>query len=88
MLVRMVSNQASRARLNGDIGRALMLYERLTTIAPDQGGLWWERARLEQRIGRLAAARASLTAMLETTHDAQVGERIRATLATLARSEN
>jgi hypothetical protein len=26
--------------------------------------------------------------MLETTHDAQVGERIRATLATLARSEN
>ena len=88
MLVRMVSNQASRARLNGDIGRALMLYERLTTIAPDQGGLWWERARLEQRIGRLAAARASLTAMLETTHDARVGERIRTTLATLARSDN
>jgi regulator of sirC expression with transglutaminase-like and TPR domain len=88
MLVRMVSNQASRARMNGDIGRALTLYERLTTVAPDQAGLWWERARLEQRIGRLAAARASLTAMLETTHDAQVGERIRTTLATLARSDN
>lgn len=88
MLVRMVSNQASRARLNGDIRRALTLYERLTTVAPDQAGLWWERARLEQRIGHLAAARASLTAMLETTREPQVGERIRATLATLARSDN
>ncbi|WP_310476030.1 tetratricopeptide repeat protein [Sandarakinorhabdus sp.] len=88
MLVRMVSNQASRARLNGDINRAQALYERLTIIAPDQAGLWWERARLEQRLGRLPAARASLTAMLETTHDRLAGDRIRTMLATLARSEN
>jgi regulator of sirC expression with transglutaminase-like and TPR domain len=88
MLVRMVSNQASRARLNGDVTRALTLYERLTAIAPDQSGLWWERARLEQRIGRNAAARASLTAMLETTHDARAVDRIRSTLATLAGSDN
>jgi regulator of sirC expression with transglutaminase-like and TPR domain len=83
-----VSNQASRARLNGDIARALTLYERLTGIAPDQPGLWWERARLEQRSGRNPAARASLTAMLETTHDPLTMDRIRATLATLARSDN
>jgi regulator of sirC expression with transglutaminase-like and TPR domain len=88
MLVRMVSNQASRARLNGDTARALILYERLTSIAPDQPGLWWDRARLEQRIGRNTAARASLTAMLETTHDALAVDRIRNMLATLARSDN
>jgi regulator of sirC expression with transglutaminase-like and TPR domain len=88
LLIRLITNQASRARTAGETPRALRLYERMTLIAPQLTGLWWERARLEQRIGRLAAARASLTAMLETTHDAQVGERIRATLATLARSEN
>lgn len=88
MLVRMISNQASRARLSGDVTRALTLHERMTGIAPRMSALWWERARLEQRIGRLAAARASLTAMLETTHDPALGQRIRATLATLARSDN
>ena len=88
MLVRMVSNQASRALLGGDVNRALALYERLTLMAPRESALWWERARLEQRIGRLTAARASLTAMLETTHDPALGQRIRTTLAALARSEN
>jgi regulator of sirC expression with transglutaminase-like and TPR domain len=88
MLVRLVSNQASRARLNGDAVRALTLYERLTAVAPRMSALWWERAQLEQRIGRIEAARASLTAMLETTHDPALGQRIRATLATLARSDN
>jgi regulator of sirC expression with transglutaminase-like and TPR domain len=88
MLVRLLSNQASRARLGGQAVRALSLYERMTAIAPGMSALWWERAQLEQRLGRLAAARASLTAMLETTHDPALVQRIRATLATLARSEN
>jgi regulator of sirC expression with transglutaminase-like and TPR domain len=88
MLVRLVSNQASRARLAGEPARALALYERMTLIAPRMSVLWWERARLEQQLGHMAAARASLTAMLETTHDPALGQRIRATLATLARSDN
>ena len=88
MLVRLVSNQASRARQQGDSGRALALYERLTMLAPAISALWWERAGLEQRIGRLTAARASLTAMLETTHDPALVHRIRTTLAALARSDN
>ncbi|WP_353216468.1 transglutaminase family protein [Sandarakinorhabdus sp.] len=88
MLVRLVSNQAGRARLSGDTLRALALYERLTTVAPRISALWWERSQLEQRIGRLSAARGSLTAMLETTHDPALGQRIRTTLATLARSDN
>ncbi len=88
MLVRLVSNQASRARLAGQVLRALALYERMTLIAPRTAALWWERAALEQRIGRLPAARASLTAMLETTHDPAVAHRIKAKLASLARSDN
>jgi regulator of sirC expression with transglutaminase-like and TPR domain len=88
MLVRLLSNQASRARLAGDVRRALVLHERMTAMAPRMSALWWERARLEQRQGRMAAARASLTAMLETTHDPALVQRIRATLATLARSDN
>jgi regulator of sirC expression with transglutaminase-like and TPR domain len=88
MLVRLLSNQASRARLAGHAARALTLYERMTAIAPQMSALWWERAQLEQRIGRLGAARASLTAMLETTHDPALGQRIRARLATLAQSDN
>lgn len=87
MLVRLITNQASRARLAGDTVRALALYERLTVVAPRISALWWERSQLEQRIGRLAAARASLTAMLETTHDPALGQRIRTTLAALARSD-
>ncbi|WP_439547087.1 transglutaminase family protein [Sandarakinorhabdus sp.] len=88
MLVRLISNQASRARLAGDVVRALTLYERLTIVAPQMSALWWERSRLEQRLGRMGAARASLTAMLETTHDPALGARIRTTLAALARSDN
>ncbi len=88
MLVRLVSNQASRARLADQVLRALTLYERMTMIAPRFSALWWERAQLEQRVGRMAAARASLAAMLETTHDTALIHRIQTTLAALARSEN
>ena len=87
MLVRLLSNPASRARQQGELARALTLYERLTILAPGDSGLWWKRAGLEQRLDRRAAARASLTAMLETTHDPALGQRIRTTLATLAGSD-
>jgi regulator of sirC expression with transglutaminase-like and TPR domain len=82
-LVRLVSNQASRARAAGDIARALVLHERMTAFAPGFTALWWERARLEQLQGQVPAARASLAAMLETTHDTVVRDRIRKALAAL-----
>ncbi len=88
LLVRMVTNQASRARSRGDTPRALRLYERMTVIAPRLSSLWWERARLEQMLGANNAARASLTAMLETTHDAAMARRIQTALAAVARSES
>jgi regulator of sirC expression with transglutaminase-like and TPR domain len=88
LLIRLITNQASRARSGGDTVRALKLYERMTIIAPRLSGLWWERARLEQSLGHNNKARNSLTAMLETTHDPALSRRIQAALAALARSEN
>ena len=85
-LIRLLSNQATRARRSGDVARALTLHERMTLIAPGFTGLWWERARLEQLTGALGAARASLGAMLETTRDTSIRGRIRAALEALARS--
>jgi len=87
-LVRLVANQATRARRGGDVARALALHQRMTAIAPGFSGLWWERARLEQLLGDIAAARASLGAMLETTRDRTVRARIRAALEALARSDS
>lgn len=84
-LVRLVMNQASRAQRQGDPARALTLFRRLTLIAPASSGLWWERARLERDAGDRAAARASLAAMLETTREPALIERIRAAVDALAR---
>jgi len=84
-LVRLVMNQASRARQAGDHARALTLYRRLTLVAPAMPALWWERARLEQISGDIDAARRSLAAMRETTHDPALEERIRAAFEALTR---
>jgi regulator of sirC expression with transglutaminase-like and TPR domain len=88
LLIRLITNQASRARSDGDKKRALKLYERMTLIAPRMTSLWWERARIEQLLGHNKAARASLTAMLETTHESNLAKRIHAALAALARSDS
>lgn len=84
-LVRLVMNQASRARQAGEIPRALTLYRRLTLIAPSMSALWWERARLEQLSGDTAGARRSLAAMRETTRDPALSDRIRQAYEALAR---
>lgn len=84
-LIRLVMNQASRASRDGDEGRTLTLYRRLTLVAPGLPNLWWERARLEQKAGDKEAARRSLAAMRETTHDPALEGQIRAAFETLAR---
>lgn len=84
-LVRLVMNQASRARQAGDSARALTLYRRLTLVAPAMPALWWERARLEQQAGDTGAARRSLAAMRETTRDPALSDRIRQAYEALAR---
>ena len=85
-LVRLVTNQAARARRSGDLARALVLHERMTAFAPALTALWWERARLEQQLGHLRAARASLVAMRETTRDGALLGRIEAAMSGIARA--
>lgn len=80
VLVRLLMNQATRAEARGDAARALTLYQRMTVIAPGTGHPWWERARLELARGDTAAARASLSAMLEITRDANLRTQISAAL--------
>ena len=84
-LVRLLMNQANRARQGGDAPRALTLYRRLTLIAPAMPPLWWERARLEREAGDTAAARRSLAAMRETTMDPDLNDRIRQAYEALTR---
>lgn len=88
MLVRLLINQATRARQANDDERALTLYQRMTAVAPTFTPLWWDRAALEQQLGQISAARNSLQAMLETTRDESVHSRVRAALDKLARSIN
>jgi len=87
-LVRLLTNQATRAAAGGQMQRALALYERMTALAPGYSALWWERARLEQMLGLRRQARASLAAMGETTRDPRLLARLRAALDALARTIN
>jgi regulator of sirC expression with transglutaminase-like and TPR domain len=84
VLVRLLLNQATRAEQAGRAGRALALFERMTVIAPNAGHAWWERARLELAGGRVTAARASLSAMLEMTREPLRRAQIAEALAALA----
>lgn len=86
VLVRLLTNQASRAEQAGDPRRALTLYERITTVAPAYPFGWWERARLELQGRDVAAARASLSAMLEMTRDKALRSHVSAALDALAGS--
>lgn len=84
VLVRLLTNQATRAEAGHDRPRALALYTRITAIAPTNGPARWERARLELAAGDVAASRASLGAMLETTRDPRQRERVVAALEALS----
>lgn len=84
ILVRLLLNQATRAEKAGRGRRALVLYTRMTSIAPAYPHPWWERARLELVDNDVVAARASLTAMLEITREPTLREQVTNTLAALA----
>jgi regulator of sirC expression with transglutaminase-like and TPR domain len=83
ILVRLLQNQASRAEQAGQGRRALELYVRMTAMSPATVHAWWERARLELVDDDVAAARSSLSAILEITRDTVVRQRVSETLASL-----
>jgi regulator of sirC expression with transglutaminase-like and TPR domain len=80
VLMRLLANQAQRARAGGESERALTLCERMTTLSPTTTALWWERATLERQLGRPELARASLWALLETTHDPRIRAHVMAAM--------
>jgi regulator of sirC expression with transglutaminase-like and TPR domain len=84
VLVRLLLNQATRAEQGGDPLRALTIYERMTTVAPDHADGWWELARLQLQVGDTDAARHSLTSMLEVTRDTKRRQLVAATLEAIA----
>lgn len=83
VLVRLLQNQASRAEQAGKGRRALVLYERMTTMAPDYANGWWQRARLELVDGDIAQARSSLGTILEITREPELRQRVSDTLQSL-----
>lgn len=87
-LVRLLVNQTTRARAAGQLERALTVFQRMTAMAPLLSQLWWDRAELERELGQIAAARASLLAMLETTRDTTLRNHIRSALDNLAKLVN
>ncbi len=58
----------------------------MTGVAPTFPHLWWERARIELHLGDKAAAKSSLSAMLEVTRDQALRAHVNATLDALAAS--
>jgi len=83
-LVRLLMNQATRAEAGGDVARTLELFRRMTVFAPFDTSVWWQRARLELAGADIAAARASLSAMLEMTREPTMRARIVSALGDLA----
>ena len=84
VLVRLMINQATRAEQAQRLPRALTVFQRITTVAPDYSPGWWDRARLEQATGDVSAARNSLSSMLETTRDPLLRTRVKSALDNLA----
>jgi regulator of sirC expression with transglutaminase-like and TPR domain len=83
VLARLLMNQASRAEQAGRLDRALVVLERITTVAPEYSEAWWERARLELAVGNTGAARQHLSSMLETTRDPDLRRRAHRALEAL-----
>jgi regulator of sirC expression with transglutaminase-like and TPR domain len=84
VLVRLLTNQASRAEQSGAFARALEVFERITTVDPSYTHGWWERARLEAQTGDSAAAKDSLVSLLEVTRDQPERERVLSALHALS----
>ncbi len=83
-LVRLLTNQVIRAEQAKDAARALMVQERIATVAPSYGQGWWDLARFQLADGQVEGARESLSAMLEVTRDPELRAQVSAALEALA----
>ncbi len=84
VLVRLLQNQASRAEQARDYERAGAVYERMTTVAPNNPQGWGSLARLQLMFGATEPARSSLISLLEITRDPDARAQISEVLGGLA----
>jgi regulator of sirC expression with transglutaminase-like and TPR domain len=84
VLIRLLQNQASRAEQARDYERAITVYERMKTVAPDYPQGWSSLARLQLMFGATEPARASLIALLEIAGDPAARAQICEALGSLA----
>ena len=84
VLLRLLRNQALRAEQAADPVRAVDVYARMVLVAPEEPDGWWELARLQLQLGDVAAARHSLSAMLEVTRDPERRRLVSAALDAIA----
>lgn len=76
VLARLLNNQAVRAENGSDPHRALIVYQRITQIAPAVLDAWQSLARLQLAFNDVASAKASLFAMSEVAPDKKTRDRI------------
>lgn len=84
VLVRLLQNQASRAEQEQDYERALVVYDRMRTVAPTNPQGWASLARLQIENGEPASARTNLISLLEITRNPDARAQISQALDTLA----
>ncbi|WP_428334152.1 SirB1 family protein [Novosphingobium sp.] len=84
VLVRLLQNQASRAEQSGDYERAVLVYGRMKTVAPDNAQGWSGLVRLQLMFGATGPARTSLISLLEITRDPGARSQISQVLGNLA----
>jgi len=84
VLVRLLQNQASRAEQAGDYERAVVIYERMKSVAPDNAQGWSALARLQLMFGATESARNNLISLLEITRDPNLRSQISQMLGNLA----
>lgn len=88
VLLRLQNNIMTRRLSTGDIDGGLRCAEDMLRIAPDQAGLWRQSGILNQKLDRVAAARASYKRFLELVPEGATAEAIRLQLEILRSTLN
>ena len=76
VLARLLNNQGIRAEQEKDRQRALIIYQRITKVAPERLDAWQNLARLQLEFRDVEGAKASLFAMSEVAPEKRIRDRI------------
>ena len=76
VLARLLNNQGIRAEQEKDRQRALIIYQRITKVAPERLDAWQNLARLQLESRDVEGAKASLFAMSEVATEKRIRDRI------------